>query len=127
MGGFEVSYGSDFAKEYCQGLTACDTLERLQEYVEHWSQFARDAYDVTRKMTQADFTEYQKGIAIERKGKFAGEEYAERYGAILLPEFLMFVSYVADRFKVPWGVAFIRLRDMNKIEFNGQFWVKKEE
>lgn len=51
------------------------------------------------------YAELQRGVKAERAKVFAGEAWARRFGAILLPENAMLASQVADEFKAPWGAA----------------------
>lgn len=110
-----IHYTSETAKDYTDGLTKAKTLPQLQEHVETYLRVANDAYQVTKGMTKPEFIEWRSGLAKERKGEFAGEPFALKYGAVLMPEILMRVSMVADEYKVPWGLAYIRLREVGRI------------
>ena len=53
----------------------------------------------------------QHALEAETGKRFAGEQWAERYGPIVMPETLVVVSEYAARFQVPWGLMYIRMRD----------------
>lgn len=118
-----VTYISDHHKEYSTGITQCETLERLKEFLEHWAPFAPDAYKVSISMDAVDFVDFRQGMLKERRGKFAGDRWAEKFGEILLPGLMLNVSAVAQHFNAPWGAAFIRLQQEGYIvEQNGIYY-----
>lgn len=110
----EVTYTSRHDEEYAKGLKACKTKDRLREYVEHWRAFAVDAYTVVWS-SEFNWAEYKRGAALEWAGKYAGDEWAAKYGAITMPAVLFYVSLIASQFGVPWGLAFIRCQDAARI------------
>ena len=110
-----IHYTSDTLKDYVDGLTKSKTLEDLQAHCQTYQRVADDAFKVIREMKAEDFGTFIKGLRKERKGEFAGEEWAEKYGAVLMPEILMRVGIVADEYQVPWGCAYIRLKDVGRI------------
>ena len=105
-----VLYLSEHHKEYNLGLRQCETLERLKEFLEHWAPFAPDAYRIGVQLDQFEFVDFRQGLLKESAGKYAGARWAEKYGQIVIPDLLLHVSSVAMNFKVPWGLAFIRLQ-----------------
>lgn len=112
----QITYLSECGKEYSEGLQACDSLSKLVAYVVKWKPLVHDAYEVVRFMNTIDWDEFLSGWKKERKGKFAGEEWSAKYGAIILPEMLLRVSMTAAQFMVPWGLAFHRLKDNGLIK-----------
>ncbi len=61
-------------------------------------------------MSDSDFEVWREGLAKERRGEYAGDDFSYKYGALMMPEVLFKVSVIADRFKVPWGAAYLRMR-----------------
>jgi hypothetical protein len=118
-----VSYLSDYAREYTIGLRECATLERLREFSMHWASLTNDAWEIVRKMNDRDFGEYWAGARKERRGTFAGEAWAVKYGAILMPELLLRVSLVAMQYGAPWGTAFLQCQRAGLIERRGDVYV----
>jgi hypothetical protein len=110
-----IHYTSDTCADYCKGLTAAKTLEALQNHVQTYQRVADDAWKVVKDMGQPAFLSFLNGLRRERRGHFAGEEWAEKYGAVLMPEILMRVSMVANMFGAPWGCAYLQLRAAEKI------------
>ncbi len=105
------SYGAECASDYAANLTIADTLDRLRELVENYKRLAKDAIPVVAGMTADDFSAFRDGLKEERRGRFAGDAWCERFGAVLMPQPMMNVSIVADQFKVPFGVAWIRCQE----------------
>lgn len=110
-----IHYTSDTPLDYSKGLTAAKTLEALLDHVQTYQRVADDAWKVVRGMDQSAFLSFLNGLRKERRGHFAGEEWAEKYGDVMMPEILMRVSIVAEMFKAPWGCAYLQLRSAGKI------------
>jgi hypothetical protein len=104
----------DPAKEYAEAVFNCDSLAELKKALRprgKWNNVALDAIAVVQAMKKDEWEEFHEGIKSERRGVFAGEEWVERYGAVLMPELMLKASVLARQFKVPWGCAFIQLRE----------------
>lgn len=103
---------ADQDADYTKALTECLTLDELRELVNAYAPLALDAQPVVAAMTADDFTEFRKGLKSERRGKFAGVEWAQRFGAVLMPLPMMRITQIAQEFKVPFGVAWQRCKDI---------------
>ena len=97
--------------DYTKALTECLTLDDLRALVDAYKPLALDAVPVVAAMTDADFLVFRKGLKSERRGKFAGEAWAERFGAVLMPLPMMRITQIKDQFKVPFGVAWQRCKE----------------
>ena len=104
-----LSYVDDAPARYVRDLNAAETLAQLRESLTRWPVLAADAIEQADAMTADQWDEFQIGLRAERKGRFAGEEWARKYGAILMPGAMIQPSLVAAEFKVPFGLAYIRL------------------
>jgi hypothetical protein len=100
------------AEAYTQRLTDCATLDELRELMTLYSDLAIDGGRVVATMTEADFKDFRRGLKSERKGRFAGEAWAKRFAAVLLPLPMFRISQVAEQFQVPFFVAWQRLQDV---------------
>lgn len=110
-----IGYLSECDKEYTKSLTAAETLDDLREHAKRWEPVAADALEIVSGMTEDGFKAFRKGLRSERRGKFAGEEWMNKYGAVMLPAVLFEASIVASLYMVPWGLAYIRLRESGRI------------
>jgi hypothetical protein len=108
----EVTYVTENpCRKYSKEIDSAKTLPDLIRTLSEWKRFAQDAFECAQKMTDADFKEFRSVLAKERRGKFAGDEFTEKYGAILMPEKLLISSLLESQHKIPWGLAFIRCEE----------------
>jgi hypothetical protein len=121
-----IGYLSEFDKDYSLELKRCKTIDDLFAFTTKWREYAPDAYlAVWREdFTLTNFEEFQKGLRKESRGKYAGDEWAAKYGMVVLPELMLRVMLVAGNFKVPFGCAFIRLQVQGFIiqKDNAYYW-----
>jgi hypothetical protein len=78
---------------------------------------ANDALEAI-KAPWFNWKEYKKGMAIEKTGKYSGDEWLEKYGAILLPAVIMFIGLQAAHFVCPDGLIFIRACESGYLKKN---------
>ena len=97
---------------YAKGLADADTLEALRAHVEGYADLAKDARPIVRAMTEAEFPVWRKGLKSERRGKFAGMEFAQKYAALMMPEPMFTVARLANEYHVPFAVALRRVQDV---------------
>ena len=90
-----ITHTSDLSADYAAGLRTCADLPSLRAFVRGWRELAPDAAEAVGAMTDDDWPSYQKGLKKESRGKYAGDAWAERYGAILMPALLLRVSMIA--------------------------------
>ena len=104
----EISYLTEISEPYTNGLNKCSSRKELLEFVGDWKEIAYDAFE---QVISNDFSweEYQKMLQIERKGKYSGDEMAKKYGAILMPEIVLFIGLKAIQFHAPEGTVFTGL------------------
>ena len=111
-----VGYLDDLIADYTKQRQAAQTLAELQQVTARWEPVAGDAFDVVRGMTAAQFKRYQKGERLERKKQYAGDEWAARFGAVLMPEMLLRIAVIAQEYSVPDGCAFIRAVEVGRFK-----------
>jgi hypothetical protein len=112
-----ITFFSDQASDYSAALTKCKTLPALTELLNDYATIAPDALEAIPR-TAEEFDAWRKGLAQERRGVFAGEEFMERFGDMLMPALMFQVVMVAQQFGVPWGLAFVRLKDAGRIVYD---------
>lgn len=111
----QVTMLTEVDQEYMAELRAVTNLGELRAFGLRWLPWAWDGWESIRLMEAEDWVTYQGATAMERRGKFAGEEMAIRFGAIWMPETLLKVSSIALEYKVPFGVAFCQLRAAGRV------------
>ena len=98
---------------YAAFLTKCVTLEQLRAHVLAYESLALDAAQIVHAMTPKDFTEFRRGLKLERAGQFAGEAWAKRFIAVLMPDPMFTIARIAIEYKVPFNVAHWRLQEVH--------------
>ncbi len=111
----EISYMSEHPREWAAAVTDADTLPKLLALCEDWKELAPDALRVASSMTLEDFEDFRAGLKKERRGEFAGEIFAEKYSDITMPAIMFKVQMFAQDHKVPWGMAYIRLKETGRL------------
>lgn len=92
------------------GPLALDDRKAFEAHMLRWSGIFPDAWEQT-PMNDDQFAEWRSGFERERQGTFAGEEWALRFGAILMPERSIHASLAEMKFKAPWGLCLKRLAE----------------
>ena len=122
----KIGYLSECDRDYAADLKKAQTFDDLTTFVKRWRMLANDAYKSVMSKS-FDWDEFVKGRAMENRDEYAGDVWAEKYSAILMPELMMRVSIYAQNFGAPWGVTYIRLREFGRIVEGKTFakWVEE--
>lgn len=110
-----ITHTSDQAADYTKALSGCRNADEVRVVTGAYAEIAPDAKAIADAMDDAAFRRFKRGLNKERKGQFAGEKFAEAFGALILPEIMLKVGIVAAQFGAPWGCAYIRLKEMNQL------------
>ena len=124
-----IDYMSDQVTDYVEALPKCKTLDDLKALLIGFHTIAPDALAQCPR-DEKEFKLFMLGLKKERRGKFAGPDFMERYGAVLMPALMIRISSIANQYGAPWGLVFIRLRDAGRIQFDNTGvaqWVEPEE
>ena len=111
-----ITYVSEQPTDWSNALAAADSYEKLLRTAEAWQELAGDALETVKAMTPSDFREWRKGFLNERKGKFAGEDFAVKYGNLMMPTLMFKVAIMAIQYQVPWGAMYSRLKETNNLD-----------
>jgi len=113
-----ISYLTDCVPAYSKAIDNATNWETLLEAVGPYKLVANDAIECVLREAEIGlpaWLDFQCGLAKERKKHFAGEAWMERFADILLPATMFQVSSVAAIFDVPWGLAYIRMKEAGQI------------
>ena len=91
---------------YGQERLAAKTLTELKAVLARWKSLALDAWVVGQKMTEADFIEYQQGVALESQTIYGGDEWYEKFKDIIFPAVMFSVAFTSVEYGAPWGYCF---------------------
>ncbi len=114
-----ITYVSDQARDYSDALRKVRNYTELLGLVNQYQAIAGDAVEAVQAgLTDPDafWNDFLEGHAKEMRGEYSGDEWAERFGMIPMPEIIMRVGLIAVHFGVPWGCAFIRLKEMGMLK-----------
>lgn len=118
----QITYISETDKEYVAELGNCISLAELRELLGKYRELVADAIAAIPK-DEDEFAEFRAGLKSERRRIFAGEAWAARYGSIVVPEIMLKISMFATLFRVPWGTAYLRLKEAGQLAINDQGFV----
>ncbi|HTG95783.1 MAG TPA: hypothetical protein VL866_24495 [Pyrinomonadaceae bacterium] len=120
-----ITYISEQDRDYAKSLKAAQTHDALKAHVSAWRSVADDAFKQVAAES-FDFAEFQEGRKKESRNEYAGDGWAMKYGAILMPEIMIRVCVVAQQYGAPWGCAYIRLKEAGVIDDSSGIAVWKE-
>jgi hypothetical protein len=110
-----ITYTSDQPGDYAKALDAADSLGKLREVTAEWALLAEDAKAKADAMTEQDFERFRKGLKKERRGQFAGEEFAMEFEDLMMPAVMFKVAIAASEYKVPFGLMYIRMKETGNL------------
>lgn len=96
-------------RDWSRGIDQTENELDLFKFIETWMPYVSDAYQAASSMTPFLFKEFKEGLKKERKNIFAGEIWADRFGALLMPENLMTASLLAEKFHAPLVICLSRM------------------
>lgn len=99
----------ELPQDYMKMLDRADTLFKLKSGISRYEPIAADAVKLVKSMDEKTFVGFRSAMAKERKGQFCGDGWIDLVGTILMPEVIFRIAIVADKFKAPWGVAFLQM------------------
>ncbi len=112
----KIDYMNQVLPEYGAALDKCTTFGDCMSVLDRYRELFPDALAAAPK-NAIEFDQFQRGLRKEREGRFAGEQWLERFGAVMMPALAIQVAEVAMRFHhVPWGFAFNRLVEAGRVK-----------
>lgn len=108
----DVHYVTDLEGKFVEDLKKVKDGESFESFLGRWRYWLDDGV----KDMKADDWEWMKPLLADcRKDGVEPEEKHEPAMALMMPERILRVSITAHEFKVPWGCAYIRLKEMGQI------------
>lgn len=123
-----IRYADEPDQEYVAGLDGAKLRIDLIAHTAMYEPLFPDAHEQAVAINgDEEFLQWRAGLRMERKGNFAGEDFMNKFGCILMPANLIRVGEIAARFGVPFGLAFCRLKETGaiKVKRQGLEWVKQ--
>jgi len=116
----KVTYLSECAKDYAAEIEEATNIDKLHAVLDKWRRLVPDAVEKAKGLSNKDW----QFVLLHKKDERYGEETSDLAGEILIPAVLLVVTMTARRFQVPWGAAFIRLREVKQIELRKGAWYR---
>jgi hypothetical protein len=123
----KIGYLDECHIDYVASLKQAQDLESLIKHVSEFRLIGNDAYE---SVMSKDFNwdEFVAGRKSENNNIYVGDEWALKYGAILMPEIVLKVGIYALEYQAPFGVTYIRLKEFGIIKKIGThtIWIDPE-
>lgn len=103
-----LDYETDLYYEYKNKLENCSDYSSLKNLILEYSPISPDLMEV-KVESDENYQEFFDGFKLERQRTFAGEEWHNKYGPILLPYYIFRAQLLADKYQVPCGLAYLRM------------------
>ncbi|MEK0371174.1 MAG: hypothetical protein QQN55_08490 [Nitrosopumilus sp.] len=98
----EIGYRTELDENYADELKAVNTQGEFEIFIEKWADWLDDS---TKNLKNWD----KKRLDKARRKRV--EPFDVEMCALLMPIKIIKVSMVASRFHVPWGTAYIRMKE----------------
>lgn len=125
-----IGYLTDVPATYTKAIDGAKNWDELIDAIGPYKLVANDAIQCAIHEAiggTASWIEFSAGLHRERKKRFAGEEWMHRFADILMPAVMFHVSGIAAHFFVPWGLAYLRMKEAGKLkERNGVAEIEPE-
>ena len=108
----KITYYSECDIEYVKAVKNCHSLNELKGIVQEYREIAEDAYQIVQKLDDLLFEQFCKG----RNKSKPSLKWMEMYGASLLPKTILEAGLVSCQFHVPFGTAYIRMKELGQLE-----------
>lgn len=114
----EITNETDPARDYINAVDNAENLDQLQAGIYPYQKVCDDAYTASLMMNDNAFPQFRAGLVELRLGKSPNNEWYESWAAIALPDVLASCTCVSVFYKIPWGMAYLRLLAAGFIEQN---------
>lgn len=111
----EIGYLSSTDQDYSKEIREVKTLADLQKVVAFYMPLTEDAVKRVAKMSDKDFQEYLADVPkLSRAKGSTAQRIVDTWGDIILPREMLRISMLANHFNAPFGVAYIRDKEIRE-------------
>lgn len=110
----EVTYTTELDEEYAEGLQEVDSADQFADFLLKWKYWLDEH---TKTLEKYDWGWLKPLIDDCRKEKVTLEHKHQPAMALLMPEKVMKISIIKNKFGAPWGCAYIRAKEEKLIDF----------
>lgn len=104
----EITPDTDLFSEYKAEFDLCNDLHSIRSLIDKYKEVSPDLKYVQMESPE-DFEGLKEGLASDRRGEYPGDEWCKKYGSIVIPASILQAQLIANKFEVPWGVAYLQL------------------
>ena len=105
----------DPTEAYIKAISKSKTADDLVKAIEPFSEICDEAYTLAKSMFDVDVVQMHKDW--KKASKPQSEEWIHKFnsifGKIIVPSKLVKASLLADTYHAPWGVAYIRMTELD--------------
>lgn len=123
---YDIGYIRELDKQFGQELKLITTLDELKELFTKFELIAWEGKDIVDTWSEETFTEFITAKKKENRGRYMGDEAAEKFLEVLMPEPMFRITMKAIELHVCWGLVYRRLIDNNLAEIVSERLVIKE-
>jgi len=109
-----INYLTELDTAFTKDLMAIQGTELFEKFIKKWKYWLDEE---TKKLSGKDWKWVNPLIKECRNEKITPEKRHDPASALLMPERIFKISLVAWHFKVPWGCAYIRMKEMGQINY----------
>jgi len=110
----DIYYTTELDRDYANDLKSVCDGESLSAFVSRWGYWLDDS---AKNLTANDWLTIKPLLADCRTEGVEPEERHMIALDLLMPEKIVKVSMAANHFKVPWGCAYIRMKEEKMIKY----------
>lgn len=110
----DIGYTTELDRDYGKALRTVNTPELFGAHIKRWHYWLDQG---SKNLTAED---YPRLAPLIKDCQTEGVEPTDRHNeaiALLMPEKIFRISFKAQEYGVPWGCAYIRLKEMKKIKY----------
>jgi hypothetical protein len=111
-----VTHYSELGFDYAKELSTVSSGDELVAFIDKWRYWI-DPDAQNFKNDEWDYVEKWRSIYQDKDAIIPDGDIDNRVLALLLPSRLVHVQLYASQFMVPWGTAYLRLKDEGLIDY----------
>lgn len=122
----DIGYTKEIDKQFGKEFKSIKTLEELKNLFTKFELIVWEGKDIIDKWSEETFKEFIKAKNKENHGRYMGDEAAEKFCLILMPEPMFRITMKAIELHVCWGLVYRRFIDTKLGEVINQRLIIKE-
>lgn len=88
----KFSMKEEIAPQWAEAIRSVSSAKELVELCKSWGKLTLDALAVAETMTDDDIINFKEGLLSEARGVYAGDEWANKYIHVFMPDKLVDIS-----------------------------------